>query len=214
MATTTAPQTGAYVEPPLHRPRVDHHDRPQEDRRDVHRHVLRLLHAGRAAGPGHPQRAGRAGPPVHRRGDLQPALRHARRDDDLPLRHAHDHGPGELHRAAPAGRGGHGLPAHQRAVLLDARGRRHPHRERLRLRRRAHRLDALRAALHDRAGAGRGPAAARSRGARLQLHLRCHQLHRHHLQDARAGHGPAAHADVLLDDAGDGRPAALLAARS
>ena len=40
-------------------------------------------------------------------------------DDDLPVRDADDHRPRELHRAAPDRRRGHGLPAHQRAVVLD-----------------------------------------------------------------------------------------------
>ena len=80
----------APTQPPGADLRVAHDDRPQEDRRDVHRHGLQLLPARRHPGARHPHRAGVPGPPVRASGDLQPALRHARHDDDLPVRHADD----------------------------------------------------------------------------------------------------------------------------
>ena len=84
----------------------------------------------------HPLRAGRARAPVPRRADLQPGLHDARHDHDLPVRGADAVGLRELHRAAPARRAGHGLPAHQRAQLLVAAARRAADLLRLPLRRR------------------------------------------------------------------------------
>ncbi len=53
----------------------------------------------------------------------------------------------ELHRAAPARSAGHGVPAHQRALVLAAAARRHPDLLGIPVRRRGRRgLDRLRAA--------------------------------------------------------------------
>ena len=79
--------------------------------------------------------------------------------------------------------------------------------------RRRHRLDDLRAALHQRPsrpGDGfRHPVAA---SRRRIVDPRRHQLHHHHLQHARAGHDAAQDAAVRVVDPGDGVPAAAVAA--
>ena len=88
------------------------------------------------------------GRPVRDPETVQPALHHARDDHDLPVRDADDDRPRELHRPAPDRRGRHGLPAHQRPVVLDGPARRPAALLRLRLRRRRRRrLDRLRAAI-------------------------------------------------------------------
>ena len=74
------------------------------------------------------RRARRARParaPVRQRRDLQRAVHDARDGDDLPVHHPDPGGLRELRRAAPDRRAGHGLPADQRAVVLDAAARRH-----------------------------------------------------------------------------------------
>ena len=58
--------------------------------------------------------------------DLQRAVHDARHVHDLPVRHPDPGRLRELRRAAPDRRPGHGLPAHQRAVALDAAARRDP----------------------------------------------------------------------------------------
>ena len=127
--------------------RLADHGRPQEDRDPVHRQQLHLLLRRRDPRPRHPQRAGRAGPPVPRQGHLQPGLHDARDDHAVPVHHPGAGGLRELHRAAPARRAGHGLPADQRAELLAAAARRRPHLQRLPVRRRGGRgLDRLCAA--------------------------------------------------------------------
>ena len=126
MATTTAPQTGAYVS---RRSTLLEWITTTDHKKIGVMYIVTsfaFFMLGGLLALGIRSELAVPGPAVHRRGHLQPALRHACRDDDLPLRDAHDHGPGELHRAAPAGRRGHGLPAHQRPVLLDAGGRRRP----------------------------------------------------------------------------------------
>ena len=111
----------------------------------------------------------------------------------------------ELCGAAAAGRARRGVPdAEFRGVLADGDGR--PAGQHVAGHRRvpAHRLAALSAAVGDRVLAGRG-------GRLLALgvddlrrrHAGGRHKHRdHHPEDARAGHGLPAHADVLLDLAG------------
>jgi hypothetical protein len=122
-------------------------------------------------------------------------------------------GLAQLHRAAPGRRRRHGLPAHQCAVLLDGAAGRHPALLGLcRGRRGERRLDRLRAAV-----------GAQGRGIDLWLGSLVllgtssdpgrDQLHRHDLQDARAGHDADAHAAVRLEHARHERAAALLRAR-
>ena len=72
-------------------------------------------------------------------GSLRPALHHARRDDDLPLRRARPVGLLQLPVAAAARRARHGVPAPERALLLDLPGRRPLPLRRLRRRPRARR---------------------------------------------------------------------------
>ena len=62
---------------------------------------------------------------VRRCRDLQRPLLRPRVDPDLPVHHPRVRGPGELRAAADDRRAGHGVPAAQRAVLLDAPGGRH-----------------------------------------------------------------------------------------
>ena len=169
--------------------RLADHGRPQEDRDPVHRQQLPVLLRRRDPGARHPQRAGRAGPPVPRPGHVQPGLHDARDDHAVPVHHPGAVGLRELHRAAPARRAGHGLPAHQRPQLLAAAARRPPHLQRLPLRRRGRRgLDRLRAADERPLLAGRGdrPVDHRPDSGRHCLDPGRGELHRHHLQDARA----------------------------
>ena len=72
----------------------------------------------RPAGPG---RAGHPrAPDLHERARLQRVVLDPRDGDDLPVHHPDAGGPRELRRAADDRRAGHGLPADQRAVVLDA----------------------------------------------------------------------------------------------
>ena len=96
---TTQPAAGR-----LHAPAGDHgveelahHRRPQAHRHHVRRRRAVLLRARRARGAAHPPPARRPGPEALLGRPLQPAVHHARRDDDLPRRH-------------PAGRRVHELP--------------------------------------------------------------------------------------------------------
>ena len=88
MATTTLP-AGLAVQRPSARPRVADDDRPQEDRRHVHHDGLHLLPAGgiwrSASGPSWPSPASSSLEP-----DSTTSSSHARHDDDLPVRDAHD----------------------------------------------------------------------------------------------------------------------------
>ena len=94
--------------------------RPQGDRHPVRRHLV-LLHAGRRpAGDAGARRAGGAGLAVRRRQRLQRALQRPRVADDLPVHHPGLRGAGELRPAADDRRAGHGVPAPERAVVLDA----------------------------------------------------------------------------------------------
>ena len=139
--------------------RVADDDRSQEDRDPVPRQLVHLLLPRRHPRPVRPDRAGDAGHPVpRRRARLQPDLHDARDGDDLPVHHPDPGRLRELRRAAPDRRAGHGVPADQRPVVLDAAARRHPAVPGLRDgRRRGGRLDELRAALG-------GPAAGLDRG--------------------------------------------------
>ena len=168
---------------------------------------------GRPAGARRPVRAGPAGPPVRDRPDLQRAVLDARDGDDLPVHHPDPRRLRELHRPAPDRRAGHGVPAHQRAVVLDAAAGRDPALLGLRHRRdRGGRLDELQpagpgpAARRGRVRAG--PVDRRARAHRHELDPGRHQLPRHDLQDARAGHDPVPDADHGLDRARDVGPRA------
>ena len=96
------------------------------------------------------------GPPVRRRQHLQRPLQRPRLAADLPVHHPGLRGPGELRAAADDRRAGHGLPAPERAVLLDAAGRRHDDAALVPGSRRLvrHRLDGLRAAVAPRRPVG------------------------------------------------------------
>ncbi len=88
------------------------------------------------------------GPDPRRRRDLQRPLQRPRDGDDLPLRHPRLRGPGELRAADHDRREGHGLPAPERLVGVDAGPRRPDDDHQPRLRRLLGRLDRLRAARH------------------------------------------------------------------
>ena len=126
--------------------------RSQGDRDPVRRHVV-LLHARRRpAGDARARRARRAGLAVRRRERLQRPVQRPRVADDLPVHHPGLRRAGELRPAADDRRAGHGLPAPERAVVLDAAGRR-PDDDGVVLRARRlvrHRLDGVRAALDRR----------------------------------------------------------------
>ena len=70
--------------------------------------------------PRRPHRAGPAGPPGDGRVDLQPDVHDARVGDDLLGRHPVPGGLRELPDAADDRGPGHGVPAHQRPVVLAA----------------------------------------------------------------------------------------------
>ena len=99
--------------------------RPQGDRHPVRRHLV-LLHARRRpAGDGRARGARGAGHAVRGLERLQRAVQRPRVADDLPVHHPGLRGAGELRAAADDRRAGHGVPAPERAVVLDAAGRRH-----------------------------------------------------------------------------------------
>ena len=142
------------------------------------------------------------GPAVPDGPDLQRSLHDARDVDDLPVHHPDAGGLRELRRPAPDRGARHGLPAHQRAVVLDAAARRVPDPAGLRHGRcGGGRLDVLQPAGAGpatglgRVGAGpvdRGPGARRH-----ELDPGRRQLPRHDLQDARSGN------DAVPDVAAD-----------
>ena len=111
---------------PQHPVRLGDDDRSQEDRDHVPDQLVPLLLPRRAARPGRARRARPAGSAVRDRPDLQRAVHDARHVHDLPVHHPDAGGLRELHRAAPDRRAGHGLPADQRAVAVDAAAGRHP----------------------------------------------------------------------------------------
>ena len=122
---------------------------------------------------------------------LQRVVHDARHVHDLPVRDPDAGGLRELRGPAPDRRPGHGLPAHQRAVAVDAAAGRDPAPERVHHRRdRRRRLDELRAAVGGPAARGDrrrpGPLDRGARADRDQLHPGRDQLPRHDLQDARA----------------------------
>ena len=86
----------------------------------VRRHDVRLLPDRRALRGGVPHRAREAGAAVLHRRAVQRADLGARRADDLPVHHPDVRGARELRDPADARRRRHGVPAAQRAQLLDA----------------------------------------------------------------------------------------------
>ena len=94
--------------------------RSQGDRHPVHLHHLLLLLRRRPDGDADPGRAGPAGHPDRRRRHLQQPLLDPRGADDLRLRDPGLRRDRQLRPAADDRRAGHGLPAPQRAQLLDA----------------------------------------------------------------------------------------------
>ena len=130
--------------------------RSQGDRDPVHRHHLLLLPRRWPDRDADPRRAGPARDPDRRPGPLQRPLLHPRGADDLRLRDPGLRRDRQLRAAADDRGAGHGVPAAERALLLDAADGRPAlpgqlHRPRRGLRRR---LDRLRAVVH------RGPAGA------------------------------------------------------
>ena len=175
--------------------------RPQGDRDPVRRHLV-LLHARRRpAGDAGARRARRAGLAVRRRERLQRPVQRPRVADDLPVHHPGLRRAGELRPAADDRRAGHGLPAPERAVVLDAAGRR-PDDDGVVLRARRlvrHGLDGLRAALDRRADR---PAVLHDRRA-----VRGRVVDRHGAElpgddhhDARAGDELLAHAAARVGE--------------
>ena len=98
--------------------------RSQGDRDPVHRHHLLLLLRRRPDRDGDPRRARPAGHADRRPGRLQRALLDPRGADDLRLRDPGLRRDRELRPAADDRRAGHGVPAPERALLLDAADRR------------------------------------------------------------------------------------------
>ena len=144
---------------------------------------------------------------------VQRVLHDARHVHDLPVRDPDAGGLRQLRRAAPDRRPGHGLPADQRAVVLDAAAGRDPAPARLRDRRdRGGRLDELRAAVRGPSAGGDrlrpGPVDRRARPDRHELDPGRDQLPGHDLQDAGARDDPVPDADHGLDRAGHLGPGA------
>ena len=142
---------------------------------------------------------------------VQRAVHHARQPDDVPLRRPlRLRRPGQLHRAAPDRRAGHGLPPPQRAELLALPRRLHHHDAGLLRgrRRRPVRLGGLRAALerHELAGGGARRLDHGPGPHRVLRHLHRGQPVRDDLLPARAGHDHVPHADLHLEHAGDRDP--------
>ena len=148
-ASRRCPRTTPATAPPLEGLLPGQH-RPQGDRDPVRHDDDLLLPRRRPAGDGRTRRARAAGDAVHRHGDLQRPLLGARLADDLPLRHPGLRRARELRHPADDRRAGHGVPAPERAVVLDAADRRD---------------DDARRASSSRAGRSRpaGPATRRSR---------------------------------------------------
>ncbi len=139
--------------------RVDDDDRPQEDRHPLPDQLVRLLLHRRHPGARRADPAGGPGQPALLAGPLQPALHDARVADALPVRHPDAGGLRQLRRAADDRRAGHGVPAHQRPVVLDAAAGRGHHAGRVPRprRRRGGRLDELRAAHREDVLGARAP---------------------------------------------------------
>ena len=183
--------------------------RSQGDRHPVHRHHLLLLLRRRPDGDADPGRAGPAGHADRRRRDLQQPLLDPRGADDLRLRHPGLRRDRQLRAAADDRRPGHGLPAPQRAQLLDAAaGRPALHRQLPRPGRRLRRrLDRLRAALDRRP--------ARAVVLQPRRPVRGRLLDRDRAQLPGHDHHHAGAGDDLLADAaaGLGQPLDLAAGR-
>ena len=133
----------------------------------------------------------------------------------------HDRRLRQLVRAADDRRAGHGLPAHEQHLVLAAAGLVRAaadvdvRRRAARHARRRRRLDGLCAAVDlGPPGPGHGLRHPVAAPRRCLLDPRRHQLHHHHLQHARAGHDAAQDAAVRVERAGDGLPAAAVAARA
>ena len=191
---------------------LDHHRRPQAHRHPLRRHRVHVLHVRRRRGAADPPAAGPAERHVPVGGPVQPALHHARHDDDLPRRHADLGGVLQLLRADHDRRARRRLPAPQRVQLLDVPVRRAPHQLELLPRRRAQRrLVRLRAEHVDHVltRSQHRLLDLRSADPRHRLDGRCRELHRHHPQSAGAGHGAVPHAGVRVDDARRQLPAAV-----
>ena len=97
--------------------------RPQGHRHPVHLHDLLLLHRRRPDGDADARRARPAGHAVRGPEHLQRAVLGARLADDLPVHHPGVRRDRELRDPADDRRAGHGVPAPERAVVLDAAGR-------------------------------------------------------------------------------------------
>ncbi|CAA9350922.1 MAG: Cytochrome c oxidase polypeptide I, partial [uncultured Gemmatimonadetes bacterium] len=188
---------------------LDHHGRPQADRHHVRRHGLLLLPGGRHRGAADPGAAGRAQQQLRQRRAVQPALHHARADDDLRGADAADGRVLQLHHPAADRGARRGVPAAERAVVLglllrrDLLQRQHPDEAGPELgvvRVRAHHHQAV-LARHQHGLLRPGPA---DPGA--VLHHRVAELHRHHHQHARAGNAADAHAHLHLADADHEHP--------
>ena len=180
---------------------ADHH-RPQAHRDPLLLHRPGVLRRRRGRGAAHAHAAHRPQPASARPAGLRRAFHDARGDDDLPLRHPDLHG-GVRQLPAPAHdrRARHGVPAHERPLVLDLRRVRPVHvhgaGHRARPRRgvvqlRAARLQAVRAGAEHR---------LLLPGAHLQRHLHDggrRELHRDALQAPRPGDVAEPDAAVLL----------------
>ena len=141
-------------------------DRSQEDRDPLPRQLVHLLLPRRHPRPVRPDRAGAARHPVpRRRARLQPDLHDARLGDDLPVHHPDARRLRKLRRAAPDRRAGHGVPADQRPLVLDAAARRHPAVPGVRDRRRGGRRAGRATRRSPRTGRWRRPGPARISGS-------------------------------------------------
>ena len=160
MATTTlTPAASAYQSGPV---RLADDDRSQEDRDHVRHQLVRLLlHRGAswrsASGPSWPS----PGLQFVTDLDVQRAVHDARHVHDLPVRDPDAGGLRQLRRAAPDRRAGHGVPADQRALALDAAAGRDPAPARVRDRR--HRRGRLDRATRRCPRTGRWPPSAPAR---------------------------------------------------
>src|SRR5437867_6460849 len=195
---------------PLHgHPRVDHDDRPQEDRRPVPRHDVLLLSHGWSARSRDPHAARDAGHGLPYGAAIQLRLHDARYDDGLPVRRSGVDRIRVLYRSPAARRARHGVPAPQRALILaPPRGRHHPV---FGVPRRAagDRLDDLRPALDERVLTDdrRGSHDPRAHGPGVLVDLRRAEHDRDDLLPARAGDDLPSHHALLLERPRDELPA-------
>ena len=102
------------------RARLGDDDRPQADRASLLLDDARVLRGRRFRGADHAHAVGPAEPARRRPGHLRRAFHDARGDDDLLLHHPDDdRSVRQLPAPADDRRTGHGVPAPQRAELLD-----------------------------------------------------------------------------------------------